>query len=102
MNRQTSRQKVLAVYPNAIIVEDIACGKNIYDSIWANQCKFIIVTLDESLLKQKTKILRTTYAILMGYKDIECLSTWQTTKSAAWKTAWEIISRQTLKKFEQA
>jgi hypothetical protein len=98
MKRQTSKQKVRAVYPNAIVIEDTDVYPN---SDWAATAKFAIGFFNGPMNIDPNKIYQTTYAFVTESNTWEFLCGWKENPTVGWKSAWESIAAQMIRKLEQ-
>jgi hypothetical protein len=99
MKRQSAKQKVRAVYPQALVIEDMDVY---YPSEWASKAKFSVgffKNQPEDL--DITQVYQTTYEAVTTGHDWVFISGWQANPTAAWKAGWEAISRQMILKLEQ-
>jgi len=101
MKRQTSKDKVRAIYPNALVAEDLDSNTNSYSSEWAATAKFIIGYFSPENDVDPNKVFKTTYFEIIGLESWRFLSGWQKSKLRAWNAAWQSIEQQMIRKLEQ-
>lgn len=103
MKRQTSKQKVTAVFPNAFVVQDADSGKGLYLSNWANEASFAVGYFNKTIdiPTDSTGVYLISYDRIIDDPNFNFISGWQPTKTGAWKTAWKSINIEMMKKFEQ-
>jgi hypothetical protein len=97
MKKQTAKHKVLAVFPNALVIEDMDVE---YPSEWAVSAKFSVGYFTGPIDVDTTKIFQTTYKQIIGSSSWNFLCGWRSTPKSAWKSAWEFIETSMVKTLE--
>ena len=94
------KNQVLAIYPDAIVVEDTDCNNRVYTTVEANDSRFVVVQMQNVIAEEKP--YQTSYMNLLDGEDfVNWIGGWQKTIDNAWESAWNLISAAMLQKLEK-